>query len=92
VEAMAAVARLRGSPEAAARLMGLGGALREETCAPRWALDQAWHDGESASLRSALGEKAFAAACAAGAGLSPHDAEQMFVPGGAGRPVQIPRS
>ena len=92
VEAMAAVARLRGSPEAAARLMGLGGALREETRAPRWALDQAWHDRESASLRSALGEKAFAAAYAAGAGLSPHDAEQMFVPGDAGRLPQTPRS
>jgi tetratricopeptide (TPR) repeat protein len=85
VEAMAAVARLRGSLEAAAQLLGLGGALREDIGAPRWAIDQAGHDRETAALRDAFGEKAFAAAYAAGAGMSPLDAEQIFVPGDPGR-------
>ena len=84
LEALAVGARLRGSFEEAARLLGLAGTMRGDTGASRWAADQARYDRESAALRAAMGEEAFAAACAAGAAVDPARAEQIFVPEDAG--------
>ena len=86
LEALAAVARLGGSLPQAARLLGLAGTMRKDTGASRWAADQARYDRESAAVRAAMGEEAFAAACAAGAAADPARAEQIFVPEDAGTP------
>ncbi|HKX19504.1 MAG TPA: tetratricopeptide repeat protein [bacterium] len=79
LEALAVVARLQGSFEEAARLLGLAGTMRGDSGASRWAADQARYDRESAALRGAMGEEAFAAAWAVGAAADPVRAEQIFV-------------
>jgi predicted ATPase/DNA-binding SARP family transcriptional activator len=84
LEALAVVARLRGSLEQAAGLLGLAGTMRKDTGASRWAADQARYERESAALRAAMGDEAFAVACTAGAAVDPARAEQIFVPEDAG--------
>lgn len=84
LEALAGLARLGGALQQAARLLGLAATMRKDTGATRWAADQARYDRESAAVRAAMGEEAFAAACAAGAAADPARAEQIFAPEDAG--------
>ena len=84
LEALAFTAQARGALAQAAGLLGLAETLRKDSGASRWAADQARYERDSAALRAAMGEEAFAAACAAGAALEPAEAERLFVPEDAG--------
>ncbi|MGH8932702.1 MAG: ATP-binding protein, partial [Egibacteraceae bacterium] len=75
LEALARVAA-GDQPVAAARLLGAADALRAEIGAPVLAAERADHARHVASVRSALGAEAFAAAWAAGKALT---TEQAFI-------------
>jgi predicted ATPase/class 3 adenylate cyclase len=74
LEGLGAIAVARGRPERAARLLGAAEALREAISAPLPPAEHAEHDRSVAAVRTALGEEAFAAACAAGQAMSLEDA------------------
>src|SRR5207249_10234786 len=74
LEGLAAVAVAQAQSERAARLFGTAEGLREAIGAPLPPADRAEHDRSVAAVRTALGEAAFAAAWAAGRGLSLEDA------------------
>jgi predicted ATPase/DNA-binding SARP family transcriptional activator len=63
-----------GDPRTGALLMGAAGALRAAAGAIRQPDEEAWAGRAREALREALGERAFAAAVAEGAGLSADDA------------------
>jgi non-specific serine/threonine protein kinase len=75
VAALAGVALARGQPERAARLLGVATAVLEAAGIPRlYPFDQPSYNRTRTAARAALGEAAFAAAEAAGRGLTPEEA------------------
>jgi non-specific serine/threonine protein kinase len=74
VEGLGMVAALRGDAARAARLCGAAAARRAELGAPLRAAGRAAVERTTATARAALGEAAFAAAWAAGEGLSLEEA------------------
>ena len=85
LEGLAGVAAARGQWEQAARLCGARDALSERLRFPLPPAHQAGYAHTIATSREALGEEAFEAARAAGAGLSPEQAlaEALGATGGA---------
>jgi predicted ATPase/class 3 adenylate cyclase len=69
LEGLAGVATLEGQPERSARLLGAGEALRKAINSKMDVTDLPLYERSVAATRSALGEEAYAAACAAGAAL-----------------------
>ncbi|MBV9279724.1 MAG: tetratricopeptide repeat protein [Chloroflexi bacterium] len=69
LESLAWVAAARGQSQVAARLGGAAAALREVLGAPLWPDDWAGHDQAVRTMRTALGEEAFAAVWAEGRAL-----------------------
>jgi predicted ATPase/DNA-binding SARP family transcriptional activator len=66
LEGLARVGLAVGDADRAARVLGAADALREAVGTPRWPIDEPLHAREIATLRSSLGEDAFAAAWTAG--------------------------
>jgi len=74
LEGFAGLALAAEQSERAARLQGAAEAMREQLGTPLTPAEQPRHDGETAALRSALGDDAFEAAWAEGRGTSRDEA------------------
>ena len=81
LEALAALAGARGSPELAAKLVGGSQAIREVIAIPIWALFASLAERFMAGLREQLGPERYEALAAEGAAMSTEDALAMGIEG-----------
>jgi hypothetical protein len=77
LDVYASVVCALGKPHEAARLFGAGERLRDELVTVREAFEQRVLDGTTSSLRSALGDGAFAAEVERGRQLSMAEAAEL---------------
>jgi hypothetical protein len=77
LEGLARVGLALGDADRGARVLGAADALRAAVGTPRWPIDEPLYAREIATLRSALGEDAFAAAWAAGRAMTWQEAAAL---------------